>query len=64
MARVLITRRLPEGGLDPLLAAGHEVVPNDEDRPYATADLAAAAREVDAIVCLLTDRIEIGRAHV
>ena len=50
MARVLVTRRLPEGGLDPLLAAGHEVVTNDDDRPYTTAALATAAREVDAIV--------------
>ena len=58
MARVLVTRRLPEGGLDPLLAAGHEVVTNDEDRPYSPAALATAAREVDAIVCLLTDRID------
>jgi glyoxylate reductase len=58
VARVLVTRRLPEGGLDPLLAAGHEVVTNDDDRPYAPAELAAAAREADAIVCLLTDRID------
>jgi glyoxylate reductase len=58
VARILVTRRLPEGGLDPLLAAGHEVVTNDEDRPYSTAALAAAAREVDAIVCLLTDPID------
>ena len=70
MARVLVTRRLPEGGLDPL--AGHEIVgPNDDDAPFTHAQLVAAARDVDAIVCLLTDVIDdavlsagAGRVHV
>jgi glyoxylate reductase len=58
VARVVVTRRLPAGGLDPLLEAGHEVVTNDEDRVFDPAALATAARDADAILCLLTDRID------
>lgn len=55
--RVLVTRRLPDGGLDPL--AGHDVVgPKPDDEPYTPDELRALAGEVDAIVCLLTDRID------
>lgn len=57
MARVLVTRRLPDGGLDPL--AGHDVIgPKPEDAPYSHRELVALAGEVDAIVCLLTDRVD------
>ncbi len=57
MGRVLVTRRLPDGGLDPL--AGHEIVgPQPDDRPYTPGELCAYARECDAIVSLLTDRID------
>jgi glyoxylate reductase len=58
VARVLITRHLPAGGTDPLLAAGHEVLQRPTDEPYDPAALAAAAPGVDAVVCLLTDRID------
>jgi glyoxylate reductase len=58
LARVVVTRRLPEGGLDPLLAAGHDVVPNDEDVPFPYPKLCATAAEADGIVALLTDRID------
>jgi hypothetical protein len=33
VARVLVTRRLTEGGTDPLLDAGHEIVARDDDVP-------------------------------
>lgn len=57
MGRVLVTRRLPDGGLDPL--AGHDIIgPKPDDAPYTHDELCALAREVDAIVCLLTDRID------
>ena len=55
---MLVTRRLPDGGLDPLLDAGHEVVQRSGDDPYEPADLAAAAADADAMVCVLTDRID------
>ena len=58
MSRVLVTRQLPAGGLDPLVAAGHELVQRDGDEPYTTDELVALAPEVDAIVCILTDRID------
>jgi len=57
MGRVLVTRRLPDGGLDPL--AGHDVVgPNARDEPFTKDELCAYAGNVDAIVSLLTDKID------
>lgn len=58
MPRVLVTRQLPEGGLDPLVAAGHELVQRAGDEPYTADELTALAGAVDAIVCILTDRID------
>ena len=58
VARVLVTRRLPDGGLDPL--AGHEIVQRLDDRPFTHDELVAAVPDVDAVVCLLTDRIDAG----
>jgi glyoxylate reductase len=57
MGRVLVTRRLPDGGLDPL--AEHELVgPNADDAPYSHAELVDHAGDVDEIVCVLTDQID------
>jgi glyoxylate reductase len=60
VARVLVTRQLPEGGLDPLTAAGHEIVTGDagDDTPLTPDELVTVAAEVDGIVCVLTDRID------
>ncbi len=58
MSRVLVTRRLPDGGLDPLVEAGHELIERDKDTPLSHDELVATAPTVDAIVCLLTDRID------
>ena len=58
MGTVLVTRTLPDGGIDPLVAAGHEVVARPDDEPWTAAELAAVAGDVDGIVCLLTDRID------
>jgi glyoxylate reductase len=60
VARVVVTRRLPEGGLDPLLAAGHDVTYNEGDVALSEVELHAAAADADAMVCLLTDRIDAG----
>jgi len=57
LARVLVTRRLP-GGLDPLIHAGHELVQADDDRAFTHGAIVEQASGVDAIVCLLTDRID------
>jgi glyoxylate reductase len=57
LGRVLVTRRLPDGGLDPL--AVHEIVgPNPDDEPLTHDELVGAASQCDAIVSLLTDRID------
>ncbi len=58
MGRVLVTRRVPDGGLEPLTRAGHELVQRDEDVPFTHDELVRDAAGVDAIVCLLTDRID------
>jgi glyoxylate reductase len=58
MARVLVTRHLPDGGLDPLRAANHEIVARDDDIPFTREELCAAVADADAVVCLLTDRID------
>jgi glyoxylate reductase len=58
LGRVLVTRRLPPGGLDPLVTAGHELVGRDDDTPYTHDELVAAMRDVDGMVSLLTDRID------
>ena len=57
MARVLVTRRLP-GGLDPLVEAGHELIQSEGDRAFTHDEIVEQASGVDAIVCLLTDRID------
>ncbi len=58
MARVLVTRHLTEGGTDPLLHAGHEIVASPEDIALTDDELKAQAAECDGMVCLLTDRID------
>lgn len=58
MARVLVTSDLPDEGLLPLSAAGHEVVRPLGDVPYTQAELAVLAPEHDGIVSVLTDRID------
>ena len=58
MSRILVTRRLPDGGLDQLHAEGHEVVEGADDIPLGAEELVALTPTVDGVVCLLTDRID------
>jgi glyoxylate reductase len=58
MGRVLVTRQLPEGGLDPLVHAGHTLVQRAGDDQYTPEELAGLAPDFDGILCLLTDRID------
>lgn len=65
MAFVLVTRRLPEGGTDPLTAAGHVVVGDDGRERWDHDELSAVAATCDGVVCVLEDRIDaqlLGRA--
>jgi len=54
VARVLLTHPVPEGGTDPILAAGHELVRAGGADP----DLVGLAPGVDGVLCMLTDRID------
>jgi glyoxylate reductase len=56
VGRVLVTRPLTEGGTDPLVEAGHEVV--EPDTAPTADDLVACAAEYDGIVSHLTDPID------
>jgi glyoxylate reductase len=58
LSRVLVTRELPPGGLDPLVEAGHELVQRPDDTPFTHAELTAAVADADALVCVLSDRID------
>ncbi|HEY1831467.1 MAG TPA: D-glycerate dehydrogenase [Acidimicrobiales bacterium] len=58
MGRIIVTRHLTPGGLDPLLEAGHEIVIREEDIPFTANELEAAAADCDGLLCLLTDRID------
>jgi glyoxylate reductase len=58
VARVLVTRPLTEGGTDPLLEAGHEIVLRQDGSRLAPEELVRLAAECDGIVCHLTDRID------
>ena len=59
-ANVYITRRIPDAGLERLRADVERVDMNLENRALSTAELLAAVRGRDAIVCLLTDRMDAG----
>ncbi|MCH7869582.1 MAG: D-glycerate dehydrogenase [Myxococcales bacterium] len=57
MARVLVTRRLPGDGL--ALLRDHEIVyGSDDDRTLEHGELCAAVKDVDAVICLLTDKMD------
>jgi glyoxylate reductase len=58
VARVLVTRPLTEGGTDPLIDAGHEIVLREDGARLSPEELTREAPECDGIVCHLTDRID------
>jgi glyoxylate reductase len=59
VARVLVTRPLTEGGTDPLMEAGHEIVlPREDGSALPPDELVSLAAEFDGIVSHLTDRID------
>jgi glyoxylate reductase len=58
VARVLVTRPLTEGGTDPLIEAGHEIVLREDGIRLSPEELTSAAAECDGIVSHLTDRID------
>jgi len=54
-ARVLVTTPLPDGSETALLQAGHEIV---RAGGCTHADLVRLARDADAVVCTLSDRVD------
>jgi glyoxylate reductase len=57
MNRALVTRRIPDAGLE-LLRQHCEVILNEEDRPLTREELLRGVAGVDGVLCLLTDRID------
>lgn len=61
MGKVYVTRELPAGGLDCL--AEHQVDVNSEDRPLSREELMAKVKEYDAVISLLSDKIDAEIIH-
>jgi len=55
---VFVTRPLPAPGIDLLVELGFEVRANDQDRPLQRAKLVAGVEGADALLCMLSDRID------
>jgi glyoxylate reductase len=58
MARVFVTRRPVGDGLERLRAAGHEVDVWPDAEPPSQATLIERAGQADALLCMLSDRID------
>jgi len=58
MAKIFVTRKIPGDHLEKLKSVGHEVVISEFDRPLSGEELVARVKGVDALVSLLTDRID------
>ena len=59
MAKVYVTREIPEEGIEKLKSAGHEVVVSEKNGVLTKEELVAALEEhnPEAVLCLLTDTI-------
>jgi glyoxylate reductase len=60
MAKVYVTRAIPEAGLKLLQNEGHEVTVSEKDGVLSKDELVSALKgeEYDAVLCLLTDTID------
>lgn len=60
MARIFVTRKIPEAGIELLRKAGHEAVVSAKDGVLTKDELISAlkARPYDAVISLLTDKID------
>jgi len=60
MSSVFVTRRIPEEGVTVLKTAGHDVTVSEKDGVLTRDELLAAlkAKPYDAVLCLLTDKID------
>ena len=58
-SHVFVTRPLPSPGIDLLNDSGFDVRSNPEDRPLSREELLAGVREANALICMLSDRIDV-----
>ena len=60
MANIYVTRKIPEAGISLLKEAGHDVDISDKDGVLTKEELIKALKEkeYDAVLCLLTDKID------
>ncbi|HUO10451.1 MAG TPA: D-glycerate dehydrogenase [Phycisphaerae bacterium] len=56
--RILVTRPIPEVGVNVLRQVGHEVIVSPRDRAMPAAELLAATVGIDGLLSMLTDRID------
>jgi glyoxylate reductase len=56
--RIFVTRKIPGKALDKLISSEHEVTVSELDRPLKEEELLEKAKGVDALLALLTDRID------
>jgi len=66
--KIFVTRKTPGKALEKLAAPEHEVVISEFDRPLKEEELVEKVRDVDALLTLLTDRVDGelmgGRTHL
>jgi glyoxylate reductase len=58
VSAVYVSRPLPAPGTDPLRAAGIDVLQHPDDRPPTRAELFAGLENKQALLCLLTERVD------
>lgn len=60
MAKIYVTRLIPQAGIEKLQQQGYEVIVNPEDRVLSKEELIAALKQdqYDGVLCLLTDKID------
>jgi glyoxylate reductase len=58
MGKIFATRKIPGDALEQLKSQGHEVVVSEFDRPLTQEELVERVKGADAILTLLTDRVD------
>jgi len=58
MNKIFVTRKIPEVGIKMLRDKGYEVIIQPEDRPGTKEEILEGIKGVDALLCLLTDKID------